>query len=220
MHRRAVALTGLDASANYTRVMTSGQGSSTVSNQVFTVPNLLSIVRLLLLPLFIWALVEDRLGLAGLVLVLSGLSDYLDGRIARHYNLITRFGQILDPIADRLYIATTLIGLAWADVIGWWWVLLLVARDVFIGTMYPIVRRFSLPIPPVDFIGKAATFNLLGAFPLILFGHVEGWWQVPTLATGWALAWWGTALYWVTGLVYAWQVRGMVGQHRRLEAAA
>ena len=201
--------------------MVTGAGEQgAVSNRLFTVPNLLSVLRLLLLPVFIWALVEGRLGWAGLVLVLSGLSDYLDGRIARTYGLITKLGQFLDPIADRLYIATTLIGLAWAEVVPWWWVVLLVARDAFIAAMYPTVRRRSLPIPPVDFIGKAATFNLLGAFPLLIFGHVDGWWTTLALATGWALAWWGTALYWVTGLVYAWQVRDMVRQHRGRQLGA
>ncbi|MGO0578108.1 CDP-alcohol phosphatidyltransferase family protein [Ornithinimicrobium panacihumi] len=198
--------------------MTSGTGEQgAVSDRLLTVPNLLSIVRLVLLVPFVWALVEGRLGVAGAILMASGISDYLDGRIARSYGLITRLGQILDPIADRLYIAATLVGLAWVGAIPWWWVALLVGRDVFIGAMYPTVRRHSLPIPPVDFIGKAATFNLLGAFPLILFGQVEGWWTTLALSTGWALAWWGTALYWVTGFVYAWQVREMVRVARRGE---
>lgn len=195
--------------------MTTGTGEqSAVSNRLFTVPNMLSIVRLVLLVPFVWALVEGRLGLAGAILVASGISDYLDGRIARSYGLITRLGQILDPIADRLYIAATLVGLAWVEAIPWWWVAVLVGRDAFIAAMYPTVRSLSLPIPPVDFIGKAATFNLLGAFPLILFGQVEGWWTLGCLVVGWALAWWGTALYWVTGLVYGWQVRDMARQRR------
>ena len=200
--------------------MTTGAGEQgAVSNRLLTVPNLLSILRLVLLVPFVWALAEDRLGLAGVILMVSGVSDYLDGRIARSYGLVTRLGQILDPIADRLYIAVTLVGLAWVSAIPWWWVAVLVGRDAFILTMYPTVRRLSLPIPPVDFIGKAATFNLLGAFPLILLGQVDAPWATPVLVTGWALAWWGTALYWVTGLVYAWQVRDMVHQHRALQVA-
>ncbi|MFX0539543.1 CDP-alcohol phosphatidyltransferase family protein [Ornithinimicrobium sp. Y1847] len=188
-----------------------------VTDRLWTIPNILSIVRLLLLPVFIWCLVQDRYGWAGLVLVISGLTDYLDGRIARSYGLVSKLGQVLDPIADRLYIATTLISLAWIGVIPWWLLGVLVARDAFILAMYPIVRRHHLPIPPVDFVGKAATFNLLGAFPLLLFGHVAGWWTTLALVTGWALAWWGTVLYWATGLIYAWQVRHMLRQARALE---
>lgn len=189
-----------------------------VSDRLLTVPNVLSIVRLLGLPLFIWLLVTDHLVWAAAVLVASGITDYLDGKIARRYGMVSRLGQLLDPIADRLYIATTLLSLAATGVIGWWLVVVLVSRDAFILAMYPLVRRHHLPIPPVDFVGKAATFNLLGAFPFLLLGHVPGWWTVPALATGWALAWWGVGLYWVTGLVYASQVRGMLAQRRALEA--
>lgn len=191
-----------------------------VTERWLTLPNVLSIVRLLLLPVFILFLVQDRLLAAGLVLVVSGVSDYLDGRIARAYGLVSRLGQLLDPIADRLYIATTLLGLAAVGVVPWWLLVVLVARDAFVLAMLPVVRRHHLPIPPVDFVGKAATFNLLGAFPLLVFAHVDGWWTTVAAVTGWALAWWGTALYWAAGLIYAWQVRHMVRQRRAVEAPA
>lgn len=93
-------------------------------------------------------------------------------------------------------------------------VLVLFLRETLIVVMYPVVRHHRLPIPPVTFVGKAATFNLLSGFPLLLLGHVEGWWSTPCLVVGWALVWWGTALYWVTGLVYARQVAVMVRRRR------
>lgn len=214
----------IDVAGNYTAAMTMGTGEAPqtrrdqpvppVSGRVLTLPNVLSVVRLIGVPVYLWLLVEGELGWAGLLLVVSGVTDYLDGHIARRYGLVTRLGQMLDPIADRLYIATTLLSLAWFEVIPWWLVAVLVARDAAILAMYPVVRRHHLPIPPVHFVGKAASFNLLAAFPMLLFGHVDGWWQTPALATGWALAWWGTALYWVTGLVYFWQVGHMVRQRR------
>jgi cardiolipin synthase (CMP-forming) len=188
-----------------------------VSGRVLTLPNVLSVVRLVGVPVYLWLLVEGEVAWAGLLLVVSGLTDYLDGKIARRYGLVSRLGQLLDPIADRLYIATTLLSLAWFDVIPWWLVGVLVARDALILGMYPVVRHHRLPIPPVHFAGKAATFNLLAAFPMLLFGQLEGWGQVPALAIGWALVWWGTALYWVTGFVYFWQVRHLVGQRRAQE---
>ena len=189
-------------------------GASQKTDQVFTVPNLLSLLRLALVPVFIWLLVVGELGWAGLLLVVAGLSDYADGKIARRYGLVTRLGQLLDPIADRLYIAATLLGLAAVDVIPWWLLVLLVARDAFILTMYPTVKRHRLPIPPVDFIGKAATFNLLGGFPLLLLGSVSSPFATMCLAVGWALVWWGAALYWIAGLAYAWQVTIMRRQRR------
>lgn len=188
-----------------------------VSARLLTVPNVLSVVRLLALPLYLWLLVEGEVGWAGLLLVLSGLTDWLDGTIARRFGQVSRLGQLLDPIADRLYIATTLLSLAWYGIVPWWLVVVLVARDAFILAMAPLVRHHRLPIPPVHFVGKAATFNLLGAFPLLLFGHLDGWWRVPALALGWSMAWWGTVLYWITGFVYAWQVRAMVRRRRELQ---
>lgn len=187
-----------------------------VTGRVLTVPNVLSVVRLVLLPVFLLYLVSDRLVAAAAVLAVASLTDYLDGKIARGWGLESRLGQLLDPIADRLYIATTLLGLAWVGVLPWWLVVVLVARDAFILAMAPVVTRLRLTIPTVDFVGKAATFCLLGAFPLLLVGAVQGWWTTAALVVGWALAWWGTALYWVTGFIYAWQVRGMVRQRRAL----
>ncbi|SOC54331.1 CDP-alcohol phosphatidyltransferase family protein [Ornithinimicrobium cerasi] len=189
-----------------------------VTSRLLTVPNVLSIVRLLLLPVFVVLLLTDRLLWAAAVLAVASLTDYLDGKIARGYGLESRFGQLLDPIADRLYIATTLLGLAWVGALPWWLLVVLVARDAFILSMAPLVTRLRLPIPPVDFVGKAATFCLLGAFPLLLVGAVDGWWTAASLVVGWALTWWGTVLYWVTGLIYAWQVRDMLRQRRTTTA--
>lgn len=178
-------------------------------------PNLLSMLRLAGVPVFVWAILTEHDVLALVVLMGSGVTDYLDGKIARHYGLVTRLGSYLDPIADRLYIASTLLGLAWRDIIPWWLVALLVARDAFILGMYPVVRAYRLPVPPVHYIGKAATFNLLYAFPLLLLGYFDSWVADVALPVGWAFAWWGTGLYWLGGVLYAWQVSDMVAQRRR-----
>ncbi|WP_332875437.1 CDP-alcohol phosphatidyltransferase family protein [Ornithinimicrobium sediminis] len=180
-----------------------------------TVPNLLSGLRLVGVPLFLWLLLTEQDGWAILVLALSGVSDYLDGKIARHYGLVSKVGQYLDPIADRLYIATTLLGLAWRDIIPWWLVLLLVARDAFIAGMYPVARAYRLPVPPVHFVGKAATFNLLYAFPLVLLGAQDSLVGQVAQPVGWAFVWWGTALYLLGAVLYAMQVSDMVRQRRR-----
>lgn len=184
-------------------------------HQWLTVPNLLSALRVVGVPLFLWLILTRQDGWALLVLALSGVSDYLDGRIARHYGLTSRLGQYLDPIADRLYIASTLFGLAWREIIPWWLVLLLVARDAFIVGLYPAVRSYRLPVPPVHFIGKAATFNLLYAFPLVLLGAGESSLAAVVAPVGWAFVWWGAGLYWLGGIVYAVQVSDMVAQRRR-----
>jgi len=179
------------------------------------VPNLLSVLRLVGVPVFFWLLLIEADLWAVLVLMVSGLSDYLDGKIARAYNLTSKAGGYLDAIADRLYIASTVLGLGLREVIPWWFVLLLVARDAFAAGMYPVARAYRLPPPAVHFVGKAATFNLLYAFPILLLAEQGGVVQTVAQPLGWAFIWWGTGLYWMAVLIYAVQVADMVRQRRR-----
>lgn len=182
-----------------------------VSNRVWTIPNLLSTLRLLGVPLFLWlVLVPEADGWALLVLAVSGFTDYLDGVLARRWNQITRLGQLLDPTADRLYIFSTVVALVLRDIVPLWFGALLVARDVFLLLMGPILRRYGLVALPVHFLGKAATFNLLYAFPLLLLG--DGTATIGTLAKvfGWAFAIWGVGLYWWAGVLYAEQLRRVI----------
>jgi cardiolipin synthase len=192
------------------QVDASAQGDSQVTDRVWTVPNVLSMVRLVFVPIFLWLILTGQDNWAVVVLTLSGVTDYLDGKIARRYNLVTRFGQLLDPVSDRLYILSTLLGLAWREIIPWWLVAILVAREVFGTALLMVVRHYGYRALPVHFIGKAATFDLLFAFPLILLGQGESQIAMVALPIGWAFAWWGTALYWVAGVMYAVQTRDVV----------
>lgn len=180
-----------------------------VSDRIFTLPNVLSVLRLVGVPVFLWAILAGHDAIALATLMLSGVSDYLDGKIARHFGLISRVGQLLDPLADRLYIATTLFGLAWRDIIPWWLVALLVSREVLLAGVLAVIKRYGQTGLPVHFVGKAATFNLLYAFPLLLLGEGDSTFAKVALPVGWAFAWWGTVLYWLAGVMYliqAWQV--------------
>ena len=189
-----------------------------VSDRVWTLPNVVSMLRLLGVPLFLWLILSRQDGWAVVVLTISGVSDYLDGKLARHYNLVSRVGELLDPLADRLYILTTLLGLAWRDMIPWWLVAILVGREVFGSALLLIVRHYGYRALPVHFVGKAATFNLLWAFPLILFGQGENVFATVVLAIGWSFAWWGTGLYWIAGIMYAVQTRDIVRVARAARA--
>jgi cardiolipin synthase (CMP-forming) len=185
-------------------------GSHPVSDRVLTPPNILSMLRLACVPLFLSLILTYQDNWALLVLVLSGVSDYLDGKIARHYNLVSRFGQLLDPLADRLYILSTLLGLAWREIIPWWLVAILIGREVFGTALLMVVRQYGYRALPVHFIGKAGTFNLLFAFPLVLLGQGDSMFATFALPVGWAFVWWGTVLYWVAGVMYAVQTRDIV----------
>ncbi|MFC5177075.1 CDP-alcohol phosphatidyltransferase family protein [Nocardioides taihuensis] len=189
-------------------------------DRVWTVPNLISLARLAGVPLFLWLVLGPEAdGWALVVLLLSGVTDYLDGYLARRLHQTSSLGQVLDPVADRLYILAVVIGLALRDIIPWWVAVILPLRDLLLWGLVPILRTRGYSALPVHFLGKAATFNLLYAFPLLLLGDGTG--VVATLADvfGWAFAIWGIGLYWWAGILYAWQVRKLVATTPRRRAA-
>ncbi|MGH8891801.1 MAG: CDP-alcohol phosphatidyltransferase family protein [Actinomycetes bacterium] len=189
-------------------------GTGSPTDRVLTLPNALSVLRLVGVPLFLWLVLTERDELAITVLVISGVTDWLDGKIARRWNQMSRLGALLDPAADRLYILATLIGLTARDVVPLWLTLSLVGRDVFLATLLPVLRRHGYGPPPVHFLGKAATFNLLAGFPLLLLGQGDTVISQVAHAFGWAFAIWGTALYWWAGVLYVVQVRRLVQSAR------
>ncbi|MCD5312327.1 CDP-alcohol phosphatidyltransferase family protein [Kineosporia babensis] len=192
-------------------------GENPVSGtRVLNIPNLLSFGRLLLVPVFAALILLDHVGWAVVVLMVSGFTDYLDGTLARRWGQTTRLGQMLDPVADRLYILTTLLGLAYREVIPWWLVLLLIARDaVLVGSLLLMTNDERRPLE-VSFLGKAATANLLYAFPLLLLGDIEGRFGDIAMPVGWAFAWWGTALYWWSALIYLRQAAAVLALREHL----
>jgi cardiolipin synthase len=186
-------------------------GQAAGQSRVWTIPNIISMLRLAGVPLFLWLVLgpeADAWALA--VLMISGVTDFLDGYLARRLNQFSNLGEILDPVADRLYILAVVVGLAMRDIIPWWVAIILPLRDLLLWGLVPILRTRGYSALPVHFLGKAATFNLLYAFPLLLLG--EGTGIVPTLAQvfGWAFAFWGIGLYWWAGVLYAWQVRKLL----------
>lgn len=181
------------------------------TDRVLTIPNLLSVLRLLGVPLFLYLVLGPEYDvLALIVLMVSGITDYLDGMLARTLNQTSKLGQILDPVADRLYIFSVVVALAMRGIIPLWLAVILPLRDVFLFTLVPFMRTRGFTALPVHFLGKAATANLLYAFPLLLLGDDEGTLADLANVFGWAFAIWGTGLYWWAGLLYGWQVRRLL----------
>ncbi|GAB2856032.1 CDP-alcohol phosphatidyltransferase family protein [Myroides odoratimimus subsp. xuanwuensis] len=188
----------------------------TRGSRVWTIPNLLSMARLAGVPLFLWLVLGPEAdGWALGLLMLSGVTDWADGYLARRWDQRTTLGQILDPVADRLYILAVIIGLALREIIPWWVAVVLPLRDLMLWGLVPFLRTRGYSALPVHFLGKAATFNLLYAFPLLLLGDGDG--VVASLAQvfGWAFAFWGIGLYWWAGLLYVWQVRRLLADTDR-----
>ncbi|MDQ3463141.1 MAG: CDP-alcohol phosphatidyltransferase family protein [Actinomycetota bacterium] len=190
--------------------------SELFSDRVLTVPNLLSFARLLGVPLFLWFLLGPRWDVAAIaILVVAGVTDYLDGMLARRLGQTSKLGALLDPLADRLYIISTLVAFVVRDVIPLWLAALILGRDVILGLCLPVLRHYRYPPLQVHYLGKAATFNLLYAFPLLLIAVGDG--PVAALAQpiGYAFAAWGVGLYLWSGVLYLLQVRQLVGVARR-----
>jgi len=192
-----------------------------VGGQVLTIPNVLSFLRLLGVPVFVYLLVGPQADLAALsVLTFAGFSDYLDGRLARAWNQESRLGQMLDPLADRLYILATLVAFVLRDVIPWQLAAALIGRDLLLALCLPALRRYGYGPLPVHFLGKAATFNLLYAFPFLLLSIGDGAIAPVARPIGWAFAVWGAALYWWAGGLYVVQFYRLVSEGRRDASSA
>ena len=191
-----------------------------VGDRIFTWPNALSAARLAGVPVFLWlvitpphAVTKDIIA-AGL-LGFAGISDWLDGKLARMLNQTSRLGQLLDPAADRLYIAVTIIALGVRGIIPWWLFGAIVGREACMALALVVLRqRTEYGALEVNFVGKAATLCLMYAFPLLFIGAHGGVASETVRVFGWAFAVWGVALYWWAALLYLTQIRELVkGAH-------
>lgn len=175
-----------------------------IAGKIWTLPNALSFLRAAGIPLFLWLiLVKENAPWAITILAIAGISDYLDGKLARILHQESRLGELLDPAVDRLYIAATLIALYLTEAIAIWVLLILFIRDIWLGLLLIYIRRFGVPPFTVTYLGKAATFNLLYAFPFLLLTN-ESSGRISELAfiLAWSFSGWGIALYLWTGVTY------------------
>jgi cardiolipin synthase len=135
------------------------------------------------------------------------LTDFVVGLIARHMNQITRLGQFLDPLADRLFIAATVVALAIQGVVPWWFVVAVMLRDALLGVGGIVMSRYGHATLPVKWWGKVATFGLLFVLPLFLLSvmvteHVSVSVGQTLMAIAWPIAVLAVVLYWVVGFSY------------------
>jgi cardiolipin synthase len=195
-------------------------GRDELPDRVWTLPNALSVLRLLGVPLFLWLLLGPEAdGWAVVVLMISGFTDWADGKLARWLDQSSRLGALLDPAADRLYIVCTLVALAIRDIAPVWMVALLLGREVVLGIGLLVLRHYGYPPLQVHYLGKAATFLLLYAFPGLMLADGTGWFATAIEPFAWAFTIWGTALYLLAGAFYVVQVAGIVRAERAASTA-
>ncbi|MGH3584988.1 MAG: CDP-alcohol phosphatidyltransferase family protein [Pseudonocardia sp.] len=177
-------------------------------DRILTVPNLLSVLRLAGVPLFLHLLLVPGGSAWGadfwaiVVLTAGGITDWLDGKLARLLGQYSRLGAVLDPAVDRLYILAALVALGVREVVPWWAVVALIARDLVLGATLPVLRARGYGPYQVIYLGKGATFLLLYAFPLLLAAQADGWFADLARPFAYGFAVWGTALYLYTGVLY------------------
>lgn len=178
---------------------------SPASLRVVTVPNLISFIRLLLVPVLVWLMVGERDYAASLiVLFVIGFSDWADGKIARFWHVESKIGAYLDPAADRLLTVCVPISMAVVGFLPWWIVGVLVFRDVFLTLLMPIYERRGLRMS-VIYLGKLATASLMVAFPIVLIANLNGSWNDWVEPLSWAILLWAVALYVWTGVLYTYR---------------
>ncbi|MFD0559348.1 CDP-alcohol phosphatidyltransferase family protein [Stackebrandtia endophytica] len=184
----------------------SQSGDHPLAWRVWTIPNLVTMIRLCGIPVFCYLLLAtDEVVAAVIVLAVGGGTDWVDGFLARRLRQESRFGQLLDPLVDRLYILVAIAVLTLVQLVPWQFTAVLLAREAVMLVVLLILRSRGFAPFEVHYTGKTATFIVFMSFPvLVLAGLYEpaaGW----ALPLGWALAWWGIVLYWLSAAIYVGQ---------------
>jgi cardiolipin synthase (CMP-forming) len=186
------------------------------AGRVLTIPNMISFARLAGVPIFLYLfLVKDAPGAALTVLILGGASDWVDGYLARRLGQVSRLGELMDPAADRLYILATVLALTARAILPWQYTTALLARELVMGCCLLALRRHGHGPPQVHYLGKAATFLLLFAFPFLLLAAASPGVATAARVCGWAFGWWGIVLYWIAAALYLAQARTLIRSGRR-----
>jgi len=172
-------------------------------DRILTAPNVITLLRLLCIPIFLWLLFGvHRQTAAAVLLAVLGATDWVDGFVARRYGQVSTFGKVLDPTADRLLVGTGVIAIMIYGAVPLWFGIATIAREVLVSAMVVLLAAMGAARIDVLWVGKAGTFGLMFAYPTFLLGYGNAGWQVPIRAIAWvtgliglALAWWAAGSY-------------------------
>jgi cardiolipin synthase (CMP-forming) len=172
-------------------------------DRILTAPNVITMLRLLCIPVFLWLLFgAHRQTAAAVLLAVLGATDWVDGHVARRYGQVSTFGKVLDPTADRLLVGTAVISIMVYGAVPLWFGLATIAREVLVSGMVILLAAMGSARIDVLWVGKAGTFGLMFAYPTFLLGYGNADWQEPIRVIGWvtgliglALAWWAAGSY-------------------------
>ena len=170
------------------------------SKAVWTVPNVLSFLRLLSVPVFLYLFISGRELAAVILYTIGAWSDFFDGVIARKTNQVSELGKLLDPLADRVFISALLIALVARDALPLWLAIVVVGRDLLLLSLFPVMERRKIERIQVNFLGKCATAALLFGLTWLAASFV---WDEMGRFIGLVFIYLGAALYWIAATLYA-----------------
>ena len=185
------------------------------SRRIFSIPNILSFVRLATVPVFVWLFVIDETNAAVVLYAAGALTDFLDGYLARRLNAVTELGKILDPLADRIFIVALAVALVASDALPLWLALGLLARDVLLVSAFPFVDKRGIARIPVSFAGKTATAALLFGLTLMAYSETTLPGAGAPYEVGFGFVVGGAVLYWITAFLYAREAFGRLSHLKR-----
>ena len=181
-----------------------------VHDRILTTPNALSALRLASVPFFVWLFINGHENTAVIVYAAGAWTDFFDGYIARRTGSITRLGQLLDPLADRVLIVALAIALVARDVLAPWLAVAVIARDVLVLALWPLLERMGMKRIQVNFTGKTATACLLFGLTCMAWGETTFLWHEIGREVGVPFVIAGAILYWIAGIMYAVEARRRV----------
>jgi cardiolipin synthase len=162
-----------------------------------TLPNLITLIRLALIPVYLWLVFSDhRYVEAAILLAVLGTTDWVDGQLARRLGQVSTLGKVLDPLADRILVLSAVISVAWVGAVPLWFAAATLLREVLVSVATLVLAWMGAKRIDVLFIGKAGTFGLMTAYPAFLGGHGPATWQMWLTVFGWFCG--------IIGLVCAW----------------
>ena len=170
-------------------------------DRILTVPNVITLARLLCIPVFLWLLfgLHEQTA-AAILLAVLGATDWVDGYVARRFGQVSTLGKVLDPTADRVLVATAVISIMAYGAVPLWFGIATIVREVLVSVMVVLLASLGAARIDVLWVGKAGTFGLMFAYPTFLLAYGGAGWQAPITVIAYVTG--------ITGLVLAWIAAG------------
>lgn len=197
-------------------VLPVGPGDQEGLDRIWTVPNVVTMVRLACIPLYVWLLFgADRQTRAAALLAALGATDWIDGYVARRFHQVSTLGKVLDPVADRILVVTAVVTIMVQGAVPVWFGVVTLLREVVVSGAVMLLASLGAARIDVLWVGKAGTFALMTAYPLFLVSHGPATWQTVLHVVAWIIGLVGLALAWVAAASYIAPARKALADGRR-----